>query len=230
MRRLGGLLLSAASHAAGLTLMVAVPLLTDAGGPPPVLSSLPVIPDLRVALPVRSGPVDLAGRRPTHARGARPAPRPGGPWVVSPSEEPGVGDASAGDPLAWTKGEDLCPACPADGSVPGGFVSGDLLAAAGPPRPLPLRPGGLVTQPRRIHYVAPIYPELARAARVEGRVVIDCVIDSTGRVVEANVASGHPLLDGAALDAVRQWTYTPTLLNGVPVSVLLTVTVAFGLR
>jgi protein TonB len=65
---------------------------------------------------------------------------------------------------------------------------------------------------------------------VEGRVLIECVIDTGGRVAEARVVSGTPLLDQAALDAVRQWRYRPTLLDGVPVAVQMTVTVHFRLR
>jgi periplasmic protein TonB len=229
MRRFGGLLLSAVSHATGLTLIVALPLLTDAGGPPPALPPTVVIPEYRVALPARGGHERLSDRRANRAGGAKATPLVRGPWVVSPGEGPGVGDAPVGDPLAPTTGEGLCLGCPEGRGVPGAFESGELLTPD-PPRPRPVRPGGLVTQPHRIHSVAPVYPELARAARVQGDVVIDCVIDSTGHVSEARVVSGHPLLDEAALAAVRRWIYTPTLLNGVPISVLLTVTVVFELR
>ncbi len=76
-------------------------------------------------------------------------------------------------------------------------------------------------------YVAPIYPEIARAARVSGTVVVECTIDPSGRVVDARVITGHALLNESALDAVRQWRYEPTRLNRVPVAVLMTVTVRF---
>jgi protein TonB len=89
--------------------------------------------------------------------------------------------------------------------------------------------GGDLREPRKLRHVAPIYPELAVEARVQGTVVIDCVIGEDGRVSAVTVLRGHPLLDPAAEEAVRQWRYTATLLNGVPVSVLLTVTVAFRL-
>jgi protein TonB len=76
-----------------------------------------------------------------------------------------------------------------------------------------------------------VYPALAREARIQGTVVLDCVLDPRGRVAEAHVVGNAPgLLEGAALDAVRQWVYTPTLINGVPVPVRLTVTVNFSLR
>src|SRR5207245_10030260 len=73
-----------------------------------------------------------------------------------------------------------------------------------------------IKEPRRVVYVAPVYPDLARAARVEGIVIVDCTIDRDGRVIDARVLRGHPLLDQAALSAVRRWVYVPTLLHGLP--------------
>lgn len=93
----------------------------------------------------------------------------------------------------------------------------------------PVRLGGDIKPPVRTVYVAPSYPDLARLARVQGLVVIDCTIDPSGRVVDARIITGHPLLQGAALDAVRQWRYSATRLNGVPVAVLMTVSVNFTL-
>ncbi|PYQ48763.1 MAG: hypothetical protein DMF78_20415, partial [Acidobacteria bacterium] len=87
-----------------------------------------------------------------------------------------------------------------------------------------------IKEPRRVVYVPPVYPDLARAAHVEGIVIVDCTIDRDGRVIDARVLRGHPLLDRAALSAVRQWAYVPTLLNGVPVPVLMTVTVRFVIQ
>ncbi len=78
--------------------------------------------------------------------------------------------------------------------------------------------------------VQPAYPEIAQSARVQGVVVIDAVIDESGSVSAARVARSIPLLDQAALDAVRQWKFTPTLLNGAPVPVVVTMTINFTLR
>lgn len=94
----------------------------------------------------------------------------------------------------------------------------------------PVRVHTLVRPPVRILDVSPVYPEAARLARVEGIVIIEAVIGVTGEVVEARVLRSKPLLDQAAVEAVRQWRYTPTLLNGVPVPVVMTVTVTFTLR
>ena len=90
--------------------------------------------------------------------------------------------------------------------------------------------GGVLRAPQKVRDSAPRYPELAIRAGVEGRVEIECRIDTAGRVVDATVVRGHPLLSPAALAAVREWIYQPTLLNGVPVSVIMTVTVHFHLH
>jgi protein TonB len=78
--------------------------------------------------------------------------------------------------------------------------------------------------------VNPVYPPIAQSARVQGVVIIEAIIGPDGRVTEAKVLRSIPLLDAAALDAVKQWVYTPTLLNGVPVPVIMTVTVNFTLQ
>ena len=82
----------------------------------------------------------------------------------------------------------------------------------------------------RVKNVNPVYPSIAQSARVQGVVIIEATIGADGRVQDTKVLRSIPLLDQAAIDAVRQWTYTPTLLNGVPVPVIMTVTVNFTLR
>jgi protein TonB len=93
-----------------------------------------------------------------------------------------------------------------------------------------VRPGGDVKAPERTSYTAPVYSEIARAARVEGTVILEATIDETGTVRNVVVLRSIPLLDRAAIDAVLRWRYTPTRLNGLPVAVLMTVTVTFRLR
>ena len=90
-----------------------------------------------------------------------------------------------------------------------------------------IRVGGQIRPPIRIKEVAPIYPAIAQSARVQGDVVIEATIDEEGKVADARVLKSVPLLDQAALDAVRQWEYQPSLLNGVPTVVILTVTIKF---
>jgi TonB family protein len=93
-----------------------------------------------------------------------------------------------------------------------------------------LRVGGPIREPTKIRQVNPVYPDIAKSARVQGIVILEATIGPEGRVRDVRVLRGIPLLDQAAIDAVRQWEYTPTLLNGVPVAVIMTITVNFSLR
>ena len=90
-----------------------------------------------------------------------------------------------------------------------------------------IRVGGKIRPPTKINDVKPVYPALAQAARVSGAVIVEATIGPDGNVIDAKVLRSIPLLDQAALDAVRQWVYTPTLLNGVAVPVVMTVTINF---
>src|ERR671914_75421 len=99
-----------------------------------------------------------------------------------------------------------------------------------PPPPQPTRAGGNTKTPRKTRDVKPPYPPIAQSARVQGVVIIEATIGADGRVKDAKVLRSIPLLDQAALDAVKQWQFTPTLLNNVPVPVIMTVTVNFTLQ
>jgi periplasmic protein TonB len=102
-----------------------------------------------------------------------------------------------------------------------------------PPPPSPQRPVRLhsgMQPPTKVVHVNPIYPPLAQAARREGVVILEAIIDARGNVTAVNVLRSIPLLDQAAVDAVRQWRFTPTLLNGEPVPIVMTVTVNFSLQ
>ena len=116
-------------------------------------------------------------------------------------------------------------------TVPGGIVGGVTVpdAPPPPPPPKPVRVGGAIKPPVKTKNVNPQYPSIAQSARVQGVVIIEATISPQGRVQDARVLRSIPLLDSAALDAVRQWELTPTLLNGVPVPVIMTVTVNFTL-
>jgi periplasmic protein TonB len=122
------------------------------------------------------------------------------------------------------------------GSVIGGFSVDPVLVMRDEPPPAPPTPsvprrvGGDIQQPTKIAHVSPTYPSIARSARVSGVVILEATIDEVGAVRDVRVLRSIPLLDQAAVDAVRQWRFTPTLLNGQPVSVLMTVTVAFNLE
>jgi protein TonB len=103
-----------------------------------------------------------------------------------------------------------------------------------PPPPLvkasPIRQGGNVQAANLIHQVNPAYPPLARQARIQGKVVLEAMISKDGSIESLRVISGHPFLSAAALEAVKQWKYRPTILNGEPVEVTTEVTVTFTLQ
>ncbi len=84
--------------------------------------------------------------------------------------------------------------------------------------------------PTKIKNVSPVYPAEAMAARVTGVVIIEMTLDAAGLVHDTRVIKSVPLLDEAAVEAVRQWEFTPTLLNGEPVPVIITSTVNFTLQ
>jgi TonB family protein len=92
-----------------------------------------------------------------------------------------------------------------------------------------VRIGGNVMQASLVKQVTPVYPSDAKAAKISGTVVLHAVIGIDGKVADLTLISGHPLLATAAMDAVRQWEYKPTLLNGQPVRVDTTVSVVFTL-
>ena len=99
-----------------------------------------------------------------------------------------------------------------------------------PDGPAPVRVGGNIKAPTKVKDVRPIYPEDAKAAGIAGVVIIEAVISPDGHVGDARVLRSIPLLDDAAIEAVRQWEFTPTLVNGAPVPVIMTVTVNFTLQ
>lgn len=117
-------------------------------------------------------------------------------------------------------------------SIFGGDI-GQIAVDAPPPVPPaptgPLVVGGKIKPPARTRYVAPQYPDIARHAKVQGVVILEAVIGADGKVQDLRVLRSIPLLDESALAAVRAWEYTPTLLNGEPTPVIMTVTVQFKL-
>jgi protein TonB len=96
--------------------------------------------------------------------------------------------------------------------------------------PAPVRVGGAVKPPAQIRRVSPPYPPDALSAGVQGVVIMEATITVDGKVSDVRVLRSIPLLDQAAIDAVRQWEYAPTILNGAPVPVIMTVTVNFAIK
>lgn len=130
----------------------------------------------------------------------------------------GVGDSIPGSVPGSTGQPNVVPV-PKPAPVPA--------AKAEPAKPLIL--GGKVLEAKIVKRVMPVYPPLARQMRLSGTVRLEGVISRAGLVVNLHVVSGHPLLTAAALEAVRQWVYRPTLLNGEPVEVIAPIEVHFTL-
>jgi protein TonB len=212
-------------HGAAATIVVFAAILRQ-DAPPRVETTPGRIPGFVALPPAGDGRV----ARPSPPRLPRPAPSrsiafvpdlpplPEDPGLDVPALEPGI-HAGDGPPCLIGCDRSGVPGGDPDGKVVGGLPS--------PPPPEPIRTGGDIHPPLKVRHVVPVYPEVARAARVQGDVVLDCTISNEGRVVDVKVLSGHVLLQAAAVDAVRQWLYRPTLLNGVPVPVVMTVTVHF---
>jgi len=124
--------------------------------------------------------------------------------------------------------------------VIGGIIS-SVPTAAPPPPPPPVKQevkpqaprritvGGNVQQAMLIYQPKPVYPPLAKQARIQGTVRFTAIIGRDGTIQNLTVVSGHPLLVQAATEAVRQWRYKPTLLNGEPVEVVTQIDVNFTL-
>ena len=125
------------------------------------------------------------------------------------------------------------------GGVLGGIIGAVPTAAPPPPPPPPkketkaapqrIRVGGNVQAANLVSQQRPVYPPLAKQARISGTVELSAIIGRDGRVQDLKVVKGHPLLVQAALDAVKNWVYRPTLLNGEPVEVSTTIDVNFTL-
>jgi protein TonB len=114
------------------------------------------------------------------------------------------------------------------------FVSGGEPVPPPPPIPsLPKEPvhvGGRIEAPTKLVHVNPIYPPLPLAARKEGLVILEALIAEDGTVRDVKVLRRAPLFEESAIAAVRQWRFSPTLLNGEPVPIVMTVTVGFTLE
>jgi protein TonB len=225
---LSGLPFSLTAHAAVAAAVVLLPLLW-----PPELPATPGGPTERVTWAMPTPPPIVRVQQPERRRPLRLAQdrsrAGGGGWVTVaptfvPDGLPEAGDDPGQLPGRMQLGGSDCADCGSgDPSLPPG--AGLPVGDSGPSTVVVS--GRDVTPPRKLRNVSPVYPDLAQRSGVQAQVVIECTIDPQGRIAQARVLSGHPLFDAPALEAVRQWVYTPTLVGGVPVSVLLTVTVTF---
>lgn len=206
-----------------------------------LVSPLPPPPGPPVALPAPQAVAAAPQPKPV-----KPEAETSTPVLITPTEVP--------KDIARIVDEPMVPSTAVVGGVPGGLPGGavggvlggmlssraDLpVAPSPPPAPpstppsvaaapaVPVRIGGSFKEPRLLKAVPPVYPMLAAKARVTGRVVLEATLTAEGTVEEIHVISGHLLLIQPAIDAVKQWQYEPTTLNGVPIPVILTVKVNF---
>jgi protein TonB len=227
------LLISVGVHVATLLLLILVPLLFLNALPDAVLTFVLAAPKNP---PVRTPPSPPPNEQGMHKPGGKGREVEIGEFT-EPSRIPlGIPEAPD-EPVAlgsWeTSGVQGSPMAP----VPAG---GSSVLKPEPPAILPPPPapavrtpipvGGVVLEARLVRKVEPRYPILARMARVSGSVILQVTVNEDGEVTDVRVLRGHPLLNDACIDAVRQWKYSPTLLNGEPVPVSATVTVFFNLR
>jgi periplasmic protein TonB len=176
------------------------------------------------AIPSASIPSPPRRGRRSSSNISRPTAAP----VVSP---PDIVPDTGLDPFEIEGGTEGVPGGSSDG-VPGSMIP-ERPEPPPPPPPkttAPIPVGGAIRQPQKTRHVAPVYPALALAARKEGTVIVEAVIGEDGRVRDVRVLRSIPLLDEAAIEAVRQWQFTPTMLNDQPVPVVMTVTVTFTLQ
>jgi protein TonB len=223
------------AHAAAITILILLPLyFTEAIDLKQFTQTLLVAPPPPPPPPPPASPTVVKvrpSRRIFTTAGKLLSPTAIPEKVAMLKEEPVPDDAAVGGVIGGVPGG-------VPGGQMGGVLGGIIGGVAGqthlPPPPkagpkAPVRVGGRVKAPLPISTPQPQYPGLARGAKIEGDVVIDAVIDTTGHVVEMRVVSGHPLLIQAAMNALKQWRYEPTFLNEEPISVQLLVTIRFRL-
>jgi len=220
-------LLSSVLHAGVLGAIVIVPIMFATN----TLPQMPTMMAFVAAPPAPPAPPPPPPPPRAQDSVAKPAPsNPSAAPVAAPSRiDP--------EPVGVPANHDAGAIGGVEGGLPGGVVGGvggGLSEAPPPPAPPPpaaplepVRIGGEIRPPTLLHRVEPAYPDLALRAHVDGTVILEAVIDIAGGVQSVQVLRSVPLLDKAAIDAVEQWRYAPTILDGRPVPVKLTVVLTF---
>jgi protein TonB len=213
---------SIAIHAAVVVLVVVVPLLGGVSLPEAVSRIDAFIAPMELPAPPVAAPPPAQTRAPQLNPDAAPLTAPD---AIAPEVERPPSPGAVSVPGALPIGTGV--------GVPGGIPNVPVVAMTQPPPPeekKPVRAGGKVQFPKRVHFVEPAYPPLAVTARAEGTVFLEATIDENGNVTNMKLLKGHPLLNEAAKEAVAKWRYSPTTLNGERVPIVMTVTVTFTLR
>ena len=218
---------------AGLVAALLVPLLFVTG-------QLPQVPTMMAFVAAAPAPPPPPPPPPA------PAPRAAAPPKVQKAPTPGVAPVAAPPRIEAERPDDegLGVDGGVEGGIPGGVVGGvrgGLPSDVPPPLPPPPPPAqprdpvrvggrGQIKEPTLLQRVEPEYPTLAVRANIRGTVILEAMVDADGRVATVKVLrSAHRLLDEAAMDAVRQWRYSPVILNGSPERFVLTVVLSFSL-
>ena len=209
------LVFSIVAHAVAVSAMIIVPALATEELPEPLRTTewILVVPEIPAPPPPVRSP------RPQVPPSTMPVP-------LTPPE--GIQPEPIVEPL--DPGFDLSTA--PGGSISDVVSSGELFSPL-PPPPHPKEPvhvGGRIQAPTKLLHVNPIYPPIPLAARKEGLVILEALIAEDGTVRDVKVLRPAPLFEDSAVTAVRQWRFSPTLLNGEPVPLVMTVTVAFTLE
>jgi protein TonB len=208
--------------------------IVDAPPPPPPPPPAPP-PEVKKAEAPKPTAKEIPVERPTPV--ATPKPSVAAPTEAPAEVKPETGNEAPPAPAkAIDAGFERGVAGGIEGGVPGGVAGGLETAVAPPPPPppapkpqAPVRVGGQVKAPSLVNRVNPTYPPAAQAAQVAGAVVLEATVSKSGRVENVRVINGHPMLQTAAVAAVKQWAYEPLRLNGEPVPFILTVTVTFSI-
>jgi protein TonB len=213
-----------------LAILILIPLIYTEALPKTLMSSILLAPPPPPPPPPPPAPVTVVHVKPTAhlmEAGKLVAPKviPKDVKIIKEEEQPpDMGAGIAGGVPGGVAGGSM-------GGVIGGVIGGAGTAAPPPPKPnvTRTRVGGAVQAAKLVNRVQPLYPPLARQTRISGTVKLHAIIGKSGSVEQLQVVSGHPLLVQSALDAVKQWRYQPTLLNGEPVEVDTEIDVIFSL-
>lgn len=183
-----------------------------------------------VDLPLTPRPVNTSTQAP-----ALRSPSPVREFAYIPTSHPApnrlTSVAPVGDyaPMEWADATGFALPAALTGVLPSAVPPKPAPSPTNAPAAGPRRIGGEVAEAKLRFAPRPVYPKIAVTARAEGTVKLEAVIAADGSIKNLRVLSGSPLLAGAAIDAVRQWRYQPTLLNGVAVEVLTEISVNFNL-
>jgi periplasmic protein TonB len=231
----GATVFSVAAHVIILGGVIGAALFVMTQGLPEVPTMMAFVADMPLPPPPPPPPPPAPG--PKLAQPAKPVPT-GGEFTFPVDVPIGITVETASD----TRADEGVPGG-VEGGIPGGIVGGivggiitDVAPPPPPPLPVPVpqrlapvRVGGDLKAPAPIYRVDPIYPDIAVMANATGVVILEATINERGEVTSVVVLRSRKLLDQAAIDAVKQWRYTPLLLNGAPRAFVLTVTLNFSI-